>query len=277
MTDFNYTDGVAVTGGGLESGLSLGYIELQQAVGRYLGHGATRSSWSSAVDDLINDIVQRGYRQILYPSIPQAAGHKWTFLTVSTTLSVSADDGDYDMPSDFGKIIGEFHYAPDEHKAPIRVIPLSQLYDMRSTSDMNGYANFVAFRWKDSDGSLGQRQEALFYPEFDASYTLYYGYDAYTGALSDASPYPLGGMEMSELYLESCLAVAESERHDELGIHNQVFREMLMEAIARDNKRAAQVYGNMGHSDGLEDVVEWRRGQELHSGAYSIVYDGSQV
>jgi hypothetical protein len=263
-----------------ESTLTLDFDDLKSEVGFFLNYTSDSTNWSTAQENEIEKIVQTGYRRVLFPpamqGVPQA--YEWSFLRPTTTLAISADDGDYDLPDDLGRVVGDFHYAADKHYAPVKRIPLSQLLDMRSTSDMNGWPNFFAVRWKDTDESSGQRQEALFYPEPDASYTLYYIYEVYTGQLSDTYKYPLGGMQMSELYKESCLAYAEERNEDQPGVHSAAFARLLADQVARDMKRGGgHNYGQMGQGGELEDIVEWRRGNELHNGSYSITYSGNYI
>lgn len=258
-----------------ESSLSLGWTDFKKEVGFLLGYGSTAGNWSSAQTTEIEDLVNAGYRRVLYPfHLPQAAGYEWSFLHPTTTLSLSADDFDYNLPDDFGRIVGEFHYAADQHRAPIKVIPEAILLDMRSTSDYNDYPEWAAIRFKSSTGSTGQRQEALFYPEPHTSITLSYSYDAYPTKMSSSAPYPLGGMEMSEVYKEACLAAAEVRNGDQYGLHNQLFERLLLNAIQRDKKRGAQVYGHMGQPHASSEEV-FRRGAALHTdGAYSFTYNG---
>lgn len=261
-----------------ESTLTLTFDDLKSEVGFFLGYGS--SGWSAAQETEIEKRVNTGYRRVLYPPATRGVppGYEWSFLRPTTILSISSDDGDYDLPDSFGRLIGEFHYAPDKHYAPVKRIPESMLLDMRSTSDMNGWPTFCAIRFKSSDQSTGQRQEVLFYPEPDADYTLYYSFEAYTGQLSDSATYPLGGMQMSELYKESCLAVVESSNEDNEGVHTKLYQQLLIDQIARDMKRGSgQNYGKMGNKTGVTDRIIWRRGSELHSGSYSITYDGDYI
>lgn len=262
-----------------ESSLTLGYTELRQAIGHYLDFGSVVNDWTATQVTEIDVILQTGYRRVLYPpavgDIP--VGYEWSFLRPTTTLAIVTDDGDYDLPDDFGRLVGEFHYEADEHKASIRLISLAALLDMRSHEDLNSYPTFAAIRYKSSDGSAGQLQEVLFYPEPDDDYTLSYSYDAYTSALSAGVAYPLGGMQMSELYKESCLAVAESRNGDEIGLHNSLFKALLVDAIARDKKRGTKNFGNMGQPRSVTEDSKWRRGKELYDSAYSVTYKGEQL
>jgi len=260
-----------------ESTLTLGYPEIRQAVAYYLSFGTTIANWTATQEAIIEAIVQTGYRRVLYPFAADGndAGYNWSFLRPTTTLAIVADVGDYDLPDDYGSIIGELHYAPDKHKAPIKMVSLATILDMRSASDRNQAPYWAATRYKASDGTAGQKQEILTYPESDDDYTLYYSYDAYAGVMSDAAPYPLGGMQMSEVYKESCLAVAESRNGDEIGLHNTLFKALLDDAIMRDKQRGTKNFGQMGQSDyASARATPWRRGSKLHDCAYEITYGG---
>ena len=104
----------------------------------------------------------------------------------------------------------------------------------------------------------GQRMEVVFYPTPDSVYTLNYQYEAYNGKISEANPYPLGGMRHSELVLESCLAVAEQRANDDAGAHTQAFRSMLASSLAFDRKQGAKSYGQIGQPRDVS--VDFRRG-----------------
>ncbi|GAG52808.1 unnamed protein product, partial [marine sediment metagenome] len=90
-----------------ESGLSIGWTELQKEVGFFLGYGRTVDNWSAAQTAEIAVIVQSGYRRVLYPMAVNAEtpGYEWSFLRPTTPLAIIADDGDYDLPDDFGRMI----------------------------------------------------------------------------------------------------------------------------------------------------------------------------
>jgi len=153
-----------------ESSLTLGFPELKQAVGFFLGKGTTIGDWSAAEESEIEDIVQTGYRQVLYPPaiVEDIVGYEWSFLRPTTTLDIEADDGDYDLPDDFGRLVGRFHYEPDEHRTSIAIVSLAAILDMRSHSDQNSAPAWAAIRYKSADGTDSGRQEVLFYPEPDA-------------------------------------------------------------------------------------------------------------
>lgn len=256
-----------------ESSLSIGYPDLCEEVGFFLNYG--RSGWSAAQESEIDGIVQSGVRRVYFPPAvdPGILGYTWTWLRPSTTLSLVADTGDYDLPDDFGRLIGEFHYASDDYLRSIGEVPLGTVQELRSVRSLSGDPYYVATRYQASTGASGQRQEALFYPTPTAARTLSYQYEAYTGKLSDSYPYPLGGMSMGELYIESCLAVAESRQEDGIGHHSKLFEALLLDAVARDQKRGAKNYGQMGHVEPGES--SFRRGWT--GSTYPLTYKGESI
>jgi len=256
-----------------ESSLSIGVTDLRAEVGYFLGYGRASASWTAAQLAEINSIVQSGVRRVYYPPAISAevSGYEWSWLRPTKTLSITANDGDYDLPDDFGRLIGAFHYGADEYRASVVVVSVGKLLAMRAASALSDLPRYAAIRYKESTGASGQRQEVLFYPEPNEAKTLSYEYEAYSGQLTDANPYPLGGMQLAELYTESCLAVAEARINDEIGQHAQQYQALLVDAISRDRKRGARYYGQMGSPE-LTDFVRPRHGDTGSS--YPITYKG---
>ena len=256
-----------------ESSLSVGLPELRAEVGFFLGYG--RSGWSSAQVAEIDGIVQSGVRRVYYPPAVNAdtIGYEWSWLRPTKPLAVVAGAADYDLPDDFGRLIGAINYPEAEYRSPIVVVSVGKLLAMRAHASLSDAPKYAAIRYKASDGTSGQRQEVLFYPTPNAAWTLTVEYEAYSGALTEANSYPLGGMQYAELYVESCLAIAESRLNDEIGLHNQQYQTLLVDAIARDRKHGARYFGWMGHVEPTS--TEFRRGWTGSS--YPITYKGEPL
>ncbi|KKL88875.1 hypothetical protein LCGC14_1920300, partial [marine sediment metagenome] len=174
-----------------ESSLSIGFPELQVEVGDFLGYGRT-PSWSTAREARIDSIVQSGVRRVYYPPgvSDKISGYEWSWLQPTTTLAVVSGTSDYDLPDDFGRLVGPFHFPAEEYRKPVIEVSVSKILQLRTYSFQTGGPYYVATRFKSSDGSGGQRQEALFFPEPDEAWTMIYEYEAYNSALSDSFPYP---------------------------------------------------------------------------------------
>jgi len=191
----------------------------------------------------------------------------------SLTFLVGRSPANYSLPDDFGRLIGELHFKPDDQYAAVKVCSVADMLEMRAIEDRTGAPAFAAVRPKAWDRTTGQRWEILFWPRPDTSYTLYCEYEAYSGALSDSYPYPLGGMELAELYIESCLAVAEQRFNDEVGLHTQAYQAFLTDAVTRDRKRSARYYGRMGQPKTHRE----RRARGDTGGTYPITYSGELI
>ncbi len=258
-----------------ESGLSIGYADLCAEVGFFLGYGRTSGSWSASQESEIDGYIQSGVRQVYYPpsTIPEMAGYEWSFLCPTTTLSIVSGTDDYDLPDALGRVVSSFYYPSAEYRAPIQQVPVGRLLAMRAESDLTGPPKYFATRFKAEDRTEGSRQEVLFFPEPDDAWTLSYEYEAYSGPLSDSYPYPLGGMKLSELLIESCLSVAEVRAREQPGVHTAAFQALLIDQIQRDRKQGSANYGQMGDTSGC--ALDFKRG---YSGTtYGITYHGVTV
>ncbi len=327
-----------------ESGLSIGYSDLQSEVGFHLGYGrGVIKAWSTAQALEIEGIVHSGVRRVYYPTAvsEKLAGYDWSWLKPTTTIdiqktystgtitvvsgvvtltaagtfpswaadaeltiastvytvatrdgdnqvtlddtSVDEDSGtsyglcqvDYDLPDDFGRFASDLFYGPNSNRSSIQIISVGHLLQLRASATSTGNPRYAAVRYKSATpAAIGSRQEVLFYPTPSEDHTLHYEFEAYSGKLTDSLPYPLGGMQMAELYIESCLSVAETRFDDEArGIHSELFDRLLVDAVARDRKRGAKVFGQMGHKEAVS--YTFRRGWT--GGTYPIRYKNELI
>lgn len=256
-----------------ESGLSVGLPELIQEVGFFLDLGRADHTAPQLAE--IMSVIQSGVRRVYYPmAVNQATvGYEWSWLKPTTTIDTEDGVSDYDLPDDFGRLHGDLFFGADEYRMSIPIVPIATMLQRRAVGIVDGAPIMAAYRHKVSDGSSGQRQELMLWPTPDAVWTLSYQYEAYSGALSDTYPYPLGGMKLAELYIESCLAVAESRLNEEVGLHSQAYQALLIDAIARDKNHGPKHYGQMGH---IESTHEHRRRGQLGS-SYPITYNGDLI
>lgn len=240
-----------------ESTLSLHYTSLMNAVGFFL-YGREQAELTTEENARVDDFVQIGYRQFLYPSAFEGIppGYEWTFMRPVTTIVTVSGAGDQDLPDDFGRLIDGFTFGDNAQVPPVagdvgewRIRLLRQQYDE------NGRPRLAGIRPKAGTGGDGQRQEIMWYPKPDAVYTLTYRYEAYVNHLSDDEPYPLGGMRHADTIRLACLAAAESTQNDEIGIHRESFQRALVASVARDKRQGAKYFGNVGASYEYETEV----------------------
>ena len=242
-----------------ESALSISYSDLLIEVGVFLGYNPDSTARTPDQIAEVDRYVQAGVRQFYYPPEVQgvAAGYTWSFLSPDASLVTAADAGEQDLPDGLSRILGDLFYRDDQHRRSIIQVSESQINSCLQHSTDTGTPTFATVRFKEQVSGEGQKLEIVWYPIPDAVYTLYYEYEAYNGKLTDASPYPLGGMRLSELVLESCLSVAEKRANDEAGLHTADFQRLLASGVALDRKQGAKSYGAIGQPS--ENSVAWRR------------------
>ena len=261
----------------MESELSVTYADLLAEVAAFLGYGSDPTAWSAAQRAEADRYVQAGVRRFYYP--PAAAGsevgYAWSFLNPSATLATVADESELVLPSDLGRVLGNFHYEESENQRSIVQISETRLQELRSRqTSSSGHPEYACVRHKAKEPGTGQRLEVAWWPTPDAAYTLTYRYEAYNGKLSDDNPYPLGGMRHAELIVQSCLAVAEQRANDERGLHSEEFERILASAIAQDRRQGARHYGDMGDRPDASRTIP-RHGDTGSS--YTVTYNGTDV
>ncbi len=256
----------------IQGGYGTGTIEVTSGVVT-LSVAGTFPSWAAAGEITVSGIsytvnTRDGDNQVTLDD---------TSLTVAALTDYRLNQLQYDLPDDFGRFASSLHYEPDQNRSAIQIISVSQFLAMRASQTLTGNPRYAAVRFKSATpAAIGSRQEVMFYPTPDEARTLYYEYEAYSGKLTDSLPYPLGGMQMAEVYIESCLSVAEVRGNDEPGLHSVEFSRLLVDAIKRDQKRGARHFGQMGHKEYRDfDDFMFRRG--WGAGTYSVSYKGESI
>ena len=189
-----------------DEGLACTYTTLRTAVADFLAWGrnseGTGADWSSDQAYRLDDILNSGYRQFLSPPIIEGenTAHRWSFLRPTATFDTVASTYLYDMPSDFGAIIGDIVYDDDENISRIiRQISPGMIDRRRARNNAEGRPAWFAMRPKSTVQTAVQTTECMLDPTPDAAYGLIYHYDARGQGLSDSNLYPLGGIDCYDL------------------------------------------------------------------------------
>lgn len=236
-----------------ESTLTLGLLDLRNYVAEYLGWSVSDATALTKIDNAIQSGLRLFYVPPLTPG--ERTPHDWSFLHPVTTLDTTAADEDQDLPDDFGHIEGTFTYEPEVSTHQIRVVGEGRLRQMREALDQDGDIEYAAIRWKSNDGTTGQRQEVMWYPTPDDTYTLTYRYYALPFKLTTSLQYPLGGEPHSQTILAACLAAAEERFNGGRGSKWEGFLERVQASIAVDRRNNPVVLGyNRDRSDVPDDT-----------------------
>jgi len=259
------------------STLTIQWSDLMNFVAVYLGMGresdpASYSGWSADNYTLIDEQVQAGYRQFLWPPpLPgERKSHEWSFLRTYGKLTTVADKKDYTLPDDVGAVIGCMTFDEGEGSVPLvkckveAILRLRQ-YQRGSGSPTKYAVNTVA----DPDGQ-GQMKELMLWPTPDAEYNLRYPCYLMPNMLSSTSIYPVGGAIHSETLKQSCLAAAEVYLENTKGEQWDKFMERLQASIRLDRQTMGP--DNLGYFGKSRPVG---RGDRREASSYYVTYEGS--
>lgn len=169
-------------------------------------------------------------------------GGDW-FMVVGPT-DLAADDaftlvntgGDYELPDDFAAMDGPLTYAEGDSFCQVEITSEVQIRSLRQASDSSGRPQYVAIRPKSYDATTGHVFELMLWPKSADKRVLSYRYQILYNQLDTEHKWPPGGPAYGDLYLASCLAMAEQRVKGQRGIRTAVFAERLAAMIDHDRK-----------------------------------------
>lgn len=226
--------------------LTVSFSDLYTYVSEFLGLGS-----SPAGTDLtkVKKIVQRGYRMYLYP-VDATTGeiHHWSFVKQFYTIPVKSGTWKYLLPNNFSDFIGVPYFADDTTYPPLIKVGPEQIKEIRSMSTTSGFPKNFAIAPFKYDEQVGTRYELWVDPIPDGTYPLSCWYRIDPDAPSDDSDLLVGGVRGAEALIECCLAKAEQEVDDKIGMHTDLAKSGLQELIRTDIKDSSDFLGNLAHN-----------------------------
>jgi len=181
-------------------------------------------------------------------------------IAAGTAYSISHND--YDLPDDFGRLIGSLTFAESNNAwSPIRIVGEGRIRDLRQRNvgggPNSGKPQFGAVVPAAHDATVGTRQQIQFWPDVSSDYILSFRYRVRPNKLDSANKYAYGASDHSETLLYSCLAEAERRRDGERGPNYNRFMECLASSIeidSRDNRPE-----HLGYNGDWSDSPEFSR------------------
>jgi len=247
--------------------LTLTYSDLYNRVGKFLG-----LPFPLAGDDLtlVKDIVARGYRQFLYPIGGNGELHIWSFVKQFYSFSTQSGRYKYELPDDFGDFIDKPHFDDDKGYNELTRIEPTQILEIRAASTSSGFPVYYAIAPFKYENSIGTKYELWLDPKPDGAYLLKGFYRIDPTRPSATSDLLIGGIKSVEAILESCLAIAEQQENDTIGMHTQLAKGLVQDLIKADVQEDSGYLGNL-HKQ-RSNALRWF--SALPTDAGDNVYDG---
>ena len=227
--------------------LKISFADLYTLVSSFLGLTTTGTAPTGTNLTTCKNICVRGLRQFLYPINMQTGQyHKWSFLQPLYTTNLVSGKWKYQLPEDFSSIITDPTYKGDENFKKMEKVSPEQIMNFRAAGVVNYAPYYYSIVSTNHDTVVGDFDEIWFYPEPDSSYPIQFFYKADPLKPDNATDYLPGGVRSTEAIIESCLAVAEVQEDDTIGIHTQLATKFTQELIEIDSERNNDVcLGNL--------------------------------
>jgi len=223
------------------SNLQLTFQDVYTKVSEFLGTGSSPSGTS-----LTNakNVVHRGYRKFLFP-IDMRTGkqHTWSFLIKQAVLNTKDGEWVYDLPADFKRLAGPFRHEKDSGYPEMVHTTIERIWQMRAGVESTNYPHFYAIKSAPYVKEIGTAYQVVFFETPNNNYRLNYSYVFRPPKLENDDDVFVGGDEASEAILECCLAIAEVEYDDTIGIHNQMADRLVQQLIQDDTPLIADSVG----------------------------------
>lgn len=154
---------------------------IEKRIGLHIGAGPNRKAWNDAQLQKIKEIFKEGMRLVCNPPVIPGMiyPHQWGWLMPIATITTVADDGAYDLPSDFAYIDGPLTLSPSDYMLypAIKIVGEHQLRQKLQSIQTSGRPQEAAIRVKSPHNSAdGTQYELLLWPTPDDAYTLQYRY-----------------------------------------------------------------------------------------------------
>jgi len=242
--------------------LRLTYADIYTLISGFIGLTDTGTAPTGTDLTTCKDIAQRGLRRFLYPVDARSGDYwEWSFLRPLHTMNLRDNVWRYQLPEDFSSIITDPTYEDNAGFKNIARTTPENIMNLRA-SGVVGYAPYYyAIVTTDYDPDIGEFDEIMFYPEPDSSYRIQFYYKADPTKATEAGDFLPGGVKSTEAILENCLAVAESQVLEVVGVHTQLAEKLTQDLIVIDSKKDADnmLVGNLYDSRNNGNVARTNR------------------
>lgn len=258
----------------MASTLAAQLADLQADISFYLGYPRGAAYGEEEPNDAQSNAVARcvkgGLRKVYH------CGYTWSFLKPVASLTLPADTSELLMPPDFGSPEGNItvYLSTGVQWWPVPIVGIGMVYSNQAQlPDTTGRPLMACVEpLKGTSVNESQRWQMRLFPISDQAYTLQFAYNINPDYLTGSNPYPYGGPEHAETFLEACLSVAELILDDKQGVHAAEFARLLTVSMSLDRRNKGQLLGpNADRSDGRTD---WRNRWQHYQD--TILVDGVQ-
>ncbi|KKM79558.1 hypothetical protein LCGC14_1348750 [marine sediment metagenome] len=249
------------------SSMKWAFSDIYGKVIDFLGMDSTTATDVTAA----KDIVYRGYMKFLLPVSPKDEEiYIWSFLRQPWKLNFEPDKWEYPLPKDFERFFRTIEYDDRERIARMEQTTERKIMRSRNNLEFNSYPTEYAIRTAKFDKKVGSVKELICYPTPTARTIVNCTYVMTPDKPEATTDYFIGGPLESEVILQCCIAVAETQEDEKIGVETKRAVDMIQALIRKDKGIAADTVG-MVHDAGIGrgSVFDYRS-YWIPSGTYLV-------
>ena len=243
------------------------FSEIYTKVADFLGMDVTDTTDLAAV----KDITYRGYMKFLLPVSPKDEEiYIWSFLRQPWKLNLEPGKWEYPLPKDFERFFRTIEYDDKERIARMEQTTERKIMRSRNNLEFNSFPTEYAIRTAKFDKKVGSVKELIVYPTPTNRSIVNCTYVMTPDKPEATTDYFIGGPLESEVILQCCIAVAETQEDEKIGVETQRAVDLLQALIRKDKGIAADSVGFVHDARiGMGSIFNYRD-YWIPSGTYTV-------
>lgn len=236
-------------------------------VAEYLGADVTDS------DDLATakDIVYRGYMKFLMPVSPKDEEiYIWSWLRQPWKITFEPNKWEYPLPKDFDRFFRKIEYDGVADGNQLQLISERSIMRNRSNLEFTSYPYSYAIRTARFDKVVGSIKEMIVYPTPVNRSVVNSTYVMTPDKPETTTDYFVGGPVESEAILQCCLAVAENQEDEKIGVETKKAIDLIQALIKKDKGEAPDTVGRVRDTGLNQGSIFDYRSYWIPSGTYMV-------
>ncbi len=243
------------------------FLQVYSKVADYLGMDITDATDLAAV----KDIVYRGYMKFLMPVSPKDEEiYIWSWLRQPWKMTFEPNKWEYPLPKDFDRFFRKIEYDGVANGNQLQQISERAIMRNRSNLEFTSYPYSFAIRTAKFDKVVGSIKEMLVYPTPVNRSVVNSTYVSTPDKPEATTDYFIGGPIESEVILQCCLAVAEFQEDEKIGVETKTAVDLVQALIRKDKGDSPDTVG-MVRDTGLNQASLFDyRAHWIPSGTYTV-------
>ena len=243
------------------------FLQVYTKTADYLGMDITDATDLAAV----KDIVYRGYMKFLMPVSPKDEEiYIWSWLRQPWKMTFEPNKWEYPLPKDFDRFFRKIEYDGVADGNQMQQVSERAIMRNRSNLEFTSYPYYYAIRTAKFDKVVGSVKEMIIYPTPVNRSVVNCTYVSTPDKPEATTDYFIGGPVESEVILQCCLAVAENQEDEKIGVETKKAIDLIQALIRKDKGSAPDTVGRVRDSGMNVGSIFDYRSYWVPSGVYTV-------